>query len=286
MLYLKNMRFLTFYTIWKNRASKFLDNPKAIFPFLRKKVYYNHIADSYIHHYKDVSFLSYQETLDDIILNNKSIVRFGDELFDMLLGIGLYYNNWRQQYDKSLADALKRVLRSKNPRLLICFNPEFILQTKEEFKKQGIADQYEFWTHSKIFLKDYLHKDQVYGSALCFTPRYNTKLNFQQLKEYFLTKDIVIVTSNTHRFKNISLGKNTFFIEAPESDAWQSYHRIKQDVFTCVEQHSLTKKDTLFLISMGSAAKVLTYELTDSGYTAWDTGQFFDLAYTEIKKLG
>ncbi len=273
------------FNVLKNRFNKFIDNPKAIFPFLKKRLYYNLIADKQLHHYKDFKFLNYEDTLNNIIENNRSIVRFGDELFDMLQGIGLYYGDWRQKYDPELAVRLKEVISSTDPKLLVCFNPELILKTKQEFKQMGIPEQWHFWTNSKFFLKNYLHKDIVYGSALCFTPRYNKNINYKKLKEFFATKNIIIVTSNTQRFADIKLGKTTSFIEAPKSDAWQSYEEIKATLLSLMKEKGFSPAETLMLISMGSAAKVLVYDLTKIGYTAWDTGQFFDLASKEIEDL-
>ncbi len=274
-----------FITVWKNRIRKFFDHPGAIIPFFKKYLYYNFVADNYLKYYKDFKYLSYEETLNTIIDKNISIVRFGDELFDMLHGIGLYYGNWRQKYDPRLAERLREIISSKNPKILVCFNPEFILKSKEEFKKEGIADQYLFWTNSKIFLKDYYHRDTVYGSALCFTPRYNKNISYEKLNSFFLTKDIIIVTSNISRFNGIELGKTTMFIEAPQSDAWQQYERIQHTLLTELEQRNIKKETALVLVSMGSAAKVLVYDLSLLGYTAWDTGQFFDLASTAISKM-
>ena len=151
--------------IWKNRFQKFLDNPKAVFPFLKKRLYYNFIADKQLPRYVDFKYLNYEQTIDNIINNNKSIVRFGDELFDMLQGIGLYYGNWRQKYDQKLAEKMKEVISSRNPRMLVCFNPEFILKDKRWFKDRGIPEQYHLWINSKIFLKDYYHKDTIYESS-------------------------------------------------------------------------------------------------------------------------
>ncbi len=276
---------MSFTYVWKNRFQKFLDNPKAVIPFFKKRLFYNFIADSQIKYYKDFKYLNYEDTLNYIIDNNKSVVRFGDELFDMLEGIGLYYGNWRQRYNKKLAERMKEVISSKNPNLLICFNPELILKTKQEFIKEGIGEQHQFWTNSKMFLKNYYHKDVTYGSALCFNPRYNQNINYSKLKTFFATKNIIIITSNTERFQNINLGKTNNLIESPASDAWQEYDRIKKELLNLIESKGFSKEDTLTLISMGSAAKILVYDLTLMGYVAWDTGQFFDLAFSEIRKL-
>ncbi len=274
-----------FFNIWKNRFHKFLDNPKATWIFLKKKLYYNFAADRELPHYKDFQYLNYEQTLNNIIDKNKSIVRFGDELFDMIQGIGLYYGNWHQKYAPDLAKRLKEIVSSRDSRLLVCFNPEFILKTKQEFKEMGIPEQYQFWTNSKIFLKNYCHKDIIYGSALCFTPRYNTNIDYKKFKDFFQTKHIIIITSNIERFQSMSLGKTTDFINTPQSDAWQSYKIIKQSLLSLIKEKNFSQNEILILISMGSAAKVLVYDLMKLNYTAWDTGQFFDLAFKEIKNL-
>ncbi len=267
-------------TFWRNRLRKFRDNPKAIIPFVQKYLYYNFVSDRYIPLYKRVHFLSYDETIEEILTKNRSIVRFGDEVFDMILGIGLYFQNWRQAYDPALAKRLKEVLRSADDRLLVCFNPELILKTKAEMTALGIADQHQFWTNSRIYLKDYIHFDRVYGSALSFHERYNTTLPYDRLIEHLSHKHLIVVASNTARFAGKQFGKTTDYIEAPSSDAWTQYETLLEKV----SETALCYKpeETLILSGIGPAAKVMVYDLTKRGYTAWDTGQFFDLA---LKKL-
>ncbi len=63
---------------------KFLDNPVSIFPFLKKYVYSRFVADSMISRYEGHKFLDYAGTLDYAIEKNMTLIRFGDELFDML----------------------------------------------------------------------------------------------------------------------------------------------------------------------------------------------------------
>ncbi|MDP3402714.1 MAG: GT-D fold domain-containing glycosyltransferase [bacterium] len=274
----------SFSRIWKTRLQKFLDYPPALIPFIKKRFYYDFVADQYLPAYQDFKYLDYQETIAAAIEGNRSLVRFGDELFDMLQGIGLYFGDWRQKYSPSLARRLKEVISSTDPRLLVCFNPELILKTKEEFRAAGIPEQHQFWTNSKVFLKDYYHPEVVYGSALCFHPRYNPNIDYAKLASFFARKHVIIVTSGTNRFRGIKLGKTTRFVEAPKSDAWQQYaviHQSVQEEFSRID----SQEEALVLVSMGSAAKVLVYDLMKEGYVAWDTGQFFDLAATEIRAL-
>jgi len=267
--------------VWKNRYKKFLDNPIAVVPFIKKRFYYNRIADAELKNYKNFQYLDYNKTIDLLISGNKSIVRFGDEIFDMIQGIGLYYGDWRQKYNPALAKRLKEVLSSDNDKLLVCFNPELILKTKEEFSKMGIPEQYHFWTNSKIFMKNYYHPNKVYGSALCFNSTYNQNIDYKKILVFLATKHIIVVTSNTARFGNYQFGKSTSFVEAPQSDAWDSYDDLLKKTLQLLTKYP--QDESLVMVSMGSAAKVMSYDLTEIGYSVWDTGQFFDLAYQKIK---
>lgn len=273
---------MKFMYVWKNRLSKFIDYPPAIIPFLKKRLYYNFVADSYIKHYKDVKFLNYDETIEEILNKNKSIVRFGDDVFDLLLGIGLYFDNWRQVYDPILADRLKEVLSARNENLLVCFNPEFILKTKEDFVREGIGEQHHFWTNSKIFLKDYIHTDQVYGSALSFQPHFNKNLPIDRLVKHLKTKHLVIVSGDVTRFNNQQLGLTTVYIEGPSSNAWVNYEQILDQVKNTVKD--LPKSDTLILTALGPTSRVMILDLVKEDYVVWEMGRFFDLALDQIKE--
>lgn len=269
----------------KNRFAKFFDNPIAIFPFLLKKIYYNHIADFNLKKCKDFHYLSSKDTLSYIIDNNKSLIRFGDGSFDIIFGFSIYFNGWRQKYDKHLARKLKEIMQSKNDDVLLCFVTDFILQPKKWFIEKGEPQAYYSWVFSKILLPTLYRNDVTYGNSLCFYPKYNPTIDYGKLKKYFDTKDIIIVASNTEKFKDVKLGRNTIFLEAPSSDAWQKYDKIKKDLLETISNLHLKKENTLVLISLAETAKVLVYELTLLGYVAWDTGQFFDQASKEIKAL-
>ena len=266
--------------IWQNRLAKFRDHPPAVIPFLKKHLYYNRVADSYLPYYKYVHFLSYQETIDTLITDGKSFARFGDEAFDMINGIGLYFKNWRQRYHPELARRYREVIGSNHPRLLLGFNPELFLMTRADFAAAGIPEQHQFWTNTKIFLKDYLNEGQVYGRALCFQERYHTAIDYQQIIAYLKTRHLLIVASNTARFKNAQLGVTTDYIEGPGSDAWDHYDTVLSQV--CEAAAAYPKEKVLVLGALGPTTKVLVYDLIKDGYAAWDTGQLFDIA---LKRL-
>ena len=185
------------YTVISQTLQKFVDNPRSIIPFLKKHCYYRFIADGMIPKYQDIHFLDYSATLDYIIQNRVSLIRFGDEIFDMIQGLGLYFNDWHQKYSPSLRNALNTILTEQSDNILLSFNPELILLSKKDFQKQGIGNQWQFWINSKIFLRQFLDSHRVYGSALLFHLRYNPNLDFEKLATYFSSKHIIIIVHDT-----------------------------------------------------------------------------------------
>lgn len=275
-----------FYTVISQTLQKFIDNPRSIIPFFKKHFYYRFIADSMIPYYRDFHFLSYTETLDYAIKNNYTLIRFGDEIFDMLQWLGLYFNDWHQQYNEKLVNELQNVLVNQDDKILLCFNPELVFLSKDEFKKRWIGNQWQFWINSKIFLKKYLQKDRLYGSALLFHTRYNPNLDFYKLGEFFSEKHVIIIVTRSERFAGCNLGKTTHFIEAPQNNAWDSYDDMKRQVLQIIEVQWYNKEDILVLWSASSATKVLAWDLQKNyRITSWDTGQFFDLAAKKIQEL-
>lgn len=276
---------MIFLNLQITRSKKFLDNPRAILYFLRRNFYDNFVADKYVPFYKKIHFLNPKETFNYIIDNNCSIVRFGDGEFSLMRGASVYFNGWRQKYSNDLKDGLITALSSREKNILICLPGEYLTRSKIDLATTNQESEYRFWVNAKVLCKKYIHKDAIYGSCFAFYPRFNTSINFLKLKEYLQTKEVVIITSNTSRFENIELGRKTYLIEAPSSDSWDKKKEITASFKKLTEEKGLSKEKTLIMVSTGSAAKVVTYNLAMEGYTAWDAGQFFDVAYKNIKEL-
>ena len=146
----------------------------------------------------------------------------------------------------------------------------------------GIRNNTNFGLTKNIFKELLPQRYYLWQRSL---PQGITRILTTKIQRFFQTKHIIIITSNIERFQSMSLGKTTDFINTPQSDAWQSYKIIKQSLLSLIKEKNFSQNEILILISMGSAAKVLVYDLMKLNYTAWDTGQFFDLAFKEIKNL-
>lgn len=271
--------------MWKQRLKKLFDNPAVVFSYFRNRLFYSLIADSHSKEYRAYNFINTEETLKAILKNNQSLLRVGDGTFGYLQGSSIYFNDWHFRYNKTFAGRLDFVLREgQKNNILFCYPHRFILKSKQEFAATGQKNEWPIWVTGKVMLKKYLQKDKVYGDSFCFNPKY-TSINFQEIQRYLNGKHVFIITSNTARFKDVTLGKTTTLINAPSSDSWQVYEDLEKITLEKIRENSLHPEEVLIMISAAEAAKVMVYDFTTMGYIAWDTGQFFDLAAKEIKKI-
>jgi Glycosyltransferase GT-D fold len=271
--------------MWQHRLKKLIDNPCVIFTFVRTHLYYRFIADTVGTTYPQ-STLNGAETFKAITEKDQSIIRSGDGTVGYLLGASIYFNNWHFRYNRAFARKLRQVL--KNPgdtNILFCYPFRFLTKTKADFIKDGIESEWSIWMATKVVVRGWLKPERTYGDAFVFHPRYNPGIDFALLKCYLDTKHVVIITSNTERLKNIKLGRSITLIEGPSSDAWQVYEDLEAKAYTAISKQGWQPSEVLIMVSAAEAAKVMVYDFAKAGYTAWDTGQFFDLAAKEISAL-
>lgn len=274
--------------MWKQRLKKFKDNPLVALSYLRNRLWYRFSADKISSTYTTkVNFISGAETISKLVEKDTSLIRIGDGTFGYLMGSSIYFNSWQfifnRAFNKKLHEALKQ---GQGSNILFCVPHTFITKNKQQFAKEGIKDEWAIWTAAKVMLQEYLIPSHTYGDATCFHPRYNPNIDFPALKKYLDTKHVIIATSSLERFKDLKLGKSTTLIEAPSSDAWQVYEKLEESILTKIAAKGFAKNEVLIMISAAEAAKVMIYDLSKQGYTAWDTGQFFDLAAKEFALLG
>ena len=212
-----------------------------------------------------------QDTLDYIISNNSSVVRFGDGETLIMCGKSIDY----QDYSKELATKLREIIDlPSSEKLVVCIPDVF-------------HDLNRFRLPAKIWWKDHLHNykdfylsldnEHWYGS--CFisrpyidwkkTPQIRRGGNFEKLKRLWKNEDILIVEGSQSRSgvgNDLFEGAKTVQrIICPPQNAFSEYEAIK----SCVIKNAPGK---LVLIMLGPTAKVLAYELAMEGFRAIDLG--------------
>ena len=228
------------------------------------------------------------DSLDFIIKNKSSVVRFGDGEINIISGSSIPY----QQYDVSLAKYLKKIIgMSSTEQMLVCLPDVFERQERyNDFCK-------DFWRGHLSYYKE-LYKEickaDWYGSTFISRPYIDLQDKsesagyFEHLKQLWKERDLLLVEGCTSR---VGVGNDLFDevksikrIICPSKDAWFQYGEILENTMKYAEKR-------LVLIMLGPTAKVLAYELAMRGYQAIDLGhidseyEWFQMGATHKVKL-
>ena len=234
----------------------------------------------------DISVMSIDETLDQLLEMEQSLIRFGDGEFNLINGNSIAY----QEYQENLAQEMREILLHADDtenKVLICL-PEIFEIFKGSFLQN--EDSEKFW---KQVLDDYGRffqetcRAKVYGSTWISRPYIDNKdkshaiTQFEKIKSLFENKDILIVEGATTR-------------SGVGNDLFNNALSIKRII--CPSHHAFSKVDViqqaildhapgrLILLMLGPTAKILAYRLSQLGYRALDLGHI-DPEY-EWMKMG
>ena len=221
------------------------------------------------------------QTLDYIIENQSSIIRFGDGEMDLMLGKSIPY----QVYDENLASQLKEIISLQSDEKLVIGLPN-VFDNRSNFTLAAEA----FWkVHLEHHLKDYveLARADWYGTTFVSRPyidyvdKSQSFSQFEKLKQIWKNEDILIVEGVTSRSgvgNDLFDGANSIKrIICPSHDAYSRIEEIQEAVLQYVENR-------LILCMLGPTAKILSYNLFRKGYRVLDIGHI-DSEY-EWMKMG
>lgn len=221
------------------------------------------------------------ETLDYIIENKSSLVRFGDGEINMLAGHSIPY----QDYDEELVSTMRDIIGQESRKELVVCLPDAFTD-RFRFTYWAIPFWKDHMDHYMDFYRE-LCSDSWYGSTFVSRPyidfedKSQAKAQFEKLKSIWKNRDLLIVEGATSR----SGVGNDLFDEAnsikriicPSHSAFSRVHEIEQEI----EKHAAGR---LILCMLGPTAKVLAYHLSRKGHQVLDIGHI-DSEY-EWMKMG
>jgi len=221
------------------------------------------------------------QTLDYIVENQSSIIRFGDGEMDLMLGRSIPY----QVYDENLASQLKEIISLQSDEKLVIGLPN-VFADRSNFTSEAEA----FWKgHLEHHLKDYveLARADWYGTTFVSRPyidyvdKSQSFSQFEKLKQIWKNEDILIVEGVTSRSgvgNDLFDGANSIKrIICPSHNAYSRIEEIQEAVLQYAENR-------LILCMLGPTAKILSYNLFKKGYRVLDIGHI-DSEY-EWMKMG
>jgi len=223
----------------------------------------------------NIKILSMDKTLDEIILKNKSIARFGDGEFNIMFGKSM---KGYQNSNKKIANRLKEVFINNEKNLIIGIWNAIQNKYRNKFYRDNFGDKryWKRWTNNnKYNLIKIVDLDKVYGSTEISRFYFNYKDN-SHLKEYvnklkriWDNRDIVMIEGRKTRF---GIGNDLFDnaksiqrILCPNNNAFDLYDKIYNEAIK-------VNKNKLIIISLGPTATVLAYDLYKAGYQTIDIG--------------
>ena len=174
------------------------------------------------------------ETLDYIIENKSSLIRFGDGEINMLAGHSIPY----QDYDEELVSAMRDIIgQESREELVVCLPDAFT--DRFRFTSWAIPFWKDHMDHYMDFYRE-LCSNSWYGSTFVSRPyidfedKSQAKAQFEKLKSIWKNRDLLIVEGATSR----SGVGNDLFDEAnsinriicPSHSAFSRVHEIEQEI--------------------------------------------------------
>ncbi|MCC4413374.1 SP_1767 family glycosyltransferase [Limosilactobacillus reuteri] len=228
----------------------------------------------------DISVKPIDETLDEILENNKSIIRIGDGELDLIYGKDIGYQHFNPQLAKILKDS---ILSNHNPRILTCLSDIFTnLDRYNEIRGYyafGVLPEYS------EFFRKIEEKKYSYGSAfmsrmyMCFKDKSKSQHYFHKLRKIWQDKDILIVEGE---YTRSGVGNDLFAnarsiqrIICPAEDAYDEVDEIEEAIRN-------EAQNKLILLMLGPTAKVIVNDLQDLNNQMLDVGHI-DTEYEWFK---
>ena len=230
------------------------------------------------------------ESLDLILRDNKSVIRFGDGEFDLIRGGSIPY----QTYDSELANRLKDIiLRGQFNNTLVCLPDVFTkLERYQDFTRYFYKTS--FFPNNESFLNKIGQTGNWYGSTFISRPyidlfdKSKSAAYFDKLKQLWSGRNLLIVEGAlTRSGVGNDLFANTKSIKriiAPSKNAYQKISEIERMIRENAE-------DRLILLMLGPTAKVIVDDLQDLENQIIDLGhidseyEWFKMGATHKVKL-
>lgn len=260
---------------WRNEII-WKDYKERIKPFY-DNVYYEVNAHELKYKGELPNIISNEITIDMIVNEHKSLSRFGDGEFEIILG----RNRAKfQSYDDGLKDRLLEVLNSNDERLLIAIADNYgsLVDYTEEaatsiryYLSNGVRQEH------MMLLDMHRNYHNAYLSRPYIIYRNKEKMLdiFNKLRKIWECQNVLIVEGENTRF---GVG-NDLLDNATSVERILTLDRNCFNVYeNLLRRVREAGKNRLILISLGPVATIMAYDLALTGYWAIDIGQL-DVEY-------
>lgn len=246
---------------------------KYIFPILFGVIFFS-LFKNLLPKFKVLSAL---ETIDLLKKNDKlSLVRFGDGEFDIIAQKrGPNY----QRTSPRLREALLKILNSRS----ICVAVPEALSVDVLTPENSTNSHLRFWRtyvvlRAQLF-RHILDSTRLYGDACVSRPYTNSQDDqlatqvFRQIRTLWANKNVVVIEGELTRFgvgnDLLNDAASVKRIIGPAKNAFEKCDQL-------LEEARKQPEDTIFIVALGPAAKIIAYELSNQFKT-------LDLGHLDIE---
>lgn len=246
---------------------------KYIFPILFGVIFFSLFKN----HLPKFKVLSALETIDLLKKNDKlSLVRFGDGEFDIIAQKrGPNY----QRTSPRLREALLKILNSRS----ICVAVPEALSVDVLTPENSTNSHLRFWRtyvvlRAQLF-RHILDSTRLYGDACVSRPYTNSQDDqlatqvFRQIRTLWANKNVVVIEGELTRFgvgnDLLNDAASVKRIIGPAKNAFEKCDQL-------LEEARKQPEDTIFIVALGPAAKIIAYELSNQFKT-------LDLGHLDIE---
>lgn len=213
----------------------------------------------------NAEFYTAEETVNIIVKNRVSIIRWGDGEFNILNGTSVSYQPWSIQLQKEMKQVIVDYIEG-NSSYLLCMPGEFLLPKAYQMNKTHLKS----WIFSRYYFKKHYDVNIKYGDAFLFA-KGNEYLYSKIWKNCEIDKVVFVHNNSLYADDFVDTYKiKTIFIKIPDKDAFSKIQEIEDSLI-----NEATYK-SLILISAGPAAKVIVKDLCSIGLWCIDTGHCWD----------
>lgn len=229
-----------------------------------------------------------EELLLKIKDEKKSLCRYGDGEFELIFG---RERSKFQSYNKKFSTKLREVLNSKNNNIIIAIADNY--GSLEKYTEEAAQSIRNYLLpdirreHMKILDLDRVYYDAYVSRCyMIYKDKTYSQRIFKLYKQIFYDRDLLIIegyyTRNGYKNDLFEGAKSISRIICPDKNCYDVYDEIYHGAI------KYANKNTLILITLGSVATILAYDLAMLGFQAIDLGQLdneYEWSLVKAKKI-
>lgn len=235
-----------------------------------------------------IIFLYNQEAINFLLIQNKSLIRFGDgEVFHFLNSINQSFlkGHVQQNKNKNLTLELREIISEYNSEAnyVLAVNATILQMSDLDNIRSGL---YSLHYQQRYFFKKFLLKKALtfYIDALLFRPE--SSLDNEIIEKLWEEKKIILVHNNPDTysmFRERYPNGEMSYIKIPMYDAYSQSDIIIDQILSRLTSEKI--EQWIVLVSAGVAAKALVYRLSKMNIRAYDMGHYFEWKFKNINVL-